>query len=735
MLCPECNAVLPDNARFCNVCGAAMSQRLACSACGQPLQPGQKFCIHCGAAAAAAPPARQPASPTDAAPAPAWPQAVPTEVAPAPAWPPAVPTEMAPPARQRSRPWWQLAVVLLIAAVAVGIAVGVPGGAAEKLALFNRIAGRAPDAGAATTSESETRADPEALWAQAQGHQAAGAWQDAVAAVAQLRAADAGFRTAEVSELQADACAHLARQAERTPDPGAALVYWNCVLRERPDDAEAATGRLNADLYLQGQTAMAAGQYPQAIAAWDGVHRNAADYADAADRLYLAYVAYGDTLCATREAANIEEGRNQYGLARALAPARPEAAEKLLACQASTPTPTPLPGPLLGVITDGVANLRVRGGPSSGYLVLGKVSAGNTVTITGRTEDAAWVQVEAAPEHTGWISSEYVKFNYPVQAAPVASAPPLASRLPVAEAGADFSAQQGFRDWFYLISTAPGSLKFIRMPWDGAGAYRWCCDKTYSPEMRISAVGASPSQGYDVARLWVSPYDGQLRISGVARKSPDGGAGGNGVQARIVRNKDVLWEQTLGGSDMTGAVFDLTAESKSGDEFYFIVGALDDDAADGTAFTPAIELLNPDGADLPAPERWVEVVPTPVVVPPTATPTRAPAPVLCFEPRVRHLEEHKGCCAEVAGLVYNRQGKLFAPRGAAVRIEGPPVGDRYVREFGVDAGGGYSITALSVDKYTIWLKGPNIRSKKYEVQYDDLAKIRILVDFYQVACS
>ena len=121
-----------------------------------------------------------------------------------------------------------------------------------------------------------------------------------------------------------------------------------------------------------------------------------------------------------------------------------------------------------------------------------------------------------------------------------------------------------------------------------------------------------------------------------------------------------------------------------------------------------------------------------VQIPPT--PTRAPVAALCFEPRVRHYEEHKGCCAEVAGLVYNRQGQPFGPRGAVVHIEGPPATDRYVRDFGVDAGGGYAITALSVNKYTIWLRGPNIRSRQYAVEYNDLAKIRVIVDFYQVAC-
>jgi hypothetical protein len=712
MQCPTCKAALPDNARFCNVCGAAIPQGLVCSNCGQPLQPGQRFCMHCGAPVSVAP----------------------VESGPATAGAP-------PPVRGRRWLWWLLPVLLLLVAAAIvaGIAMGLPGLVTWRPPALDLIARRAPTAGAPLTPRTEAPTDLEQLWVQAQQRQAARAWEDELAVLAQIRGADASFRSAEVSSMTVDACAHLALQAEQKPDPSAASAQWDCVLQERPGDAEATAGTQHAALFLRGQDALDAAQYPQAIAAWDELHRAAAGYAGVADRLYLAYVAYGDALCATKSAADIQEGRQQYGLARALAPARPEAIEKLRACQAPTPTPlptaTPLPGPHLGTITDEVATVRVRSGPGAGYFVLGKLSAGNAVTITGRTEDAAWVQVETAPERQGWVSSEYVKANYPREGAPILAMPPLPKRLLVAHASADFAAQQGFREWFYLVSTAPGSSKFIRMPWDSDGTYRWCCDANYSPAMRVWSAGAYPSQRNDAARLWVSPYDGELRISGTAHKEPRFGSGGNGVLVRILQNQDILWENSLGPNDTAATSFDLSVASKSGDEFYFVVSARGNDAGDSTVFDPTIELLHPEGVDMPAPERWAEVAPTPVVVPLTAAPARAPAPALCFEPRLRHYEEHKGCCAEVAGLVYNRQGKPYGPRGAVVRIEGPPAGDRYVREFGVDAGGGYSITALSVNPYTIWLKGPNIRSKKYEVRYDDWATIRILVDFYQVACS
>jgi len=247
--------------------------------------------------------------------------------------------------------------------------------------------------------------------------------------------------------------------------------------------------------------------------------------------------------------------------------------------------------------------------------------------------------------------------------------------------------------------------------------------------MRVWRAGAYPSAHNDAVRLWVSPYDGQLHIYGVARKEPRFGSGGNGSVVRILQNQDLLWEDALGSSDSSSTTFNLTVASNSGDEFYFVVGARGDDFGDSTLFDSTIELLHPEGVDAPAPVRWAEAA--------QAAPAAAAAPppaALCFEPRLRHYEEHKGCCAEVAGVVYNRQGQPNGPRGAVLRIEGPSATNRYVREFGLDASGGYNVTALSVDKYTIWLKGLNIRSKQFSVQYPDWAKIRIIVDFYQVAC-
>jgi len=47
--CPECEAPLATNAKFCPNCGAAVKKTTHCTQCGAKLQPNAKFCADCGA--------------------------------------------------------------------------------------------------------------------------------------------------------------------------------------------------------------------------------------------------------------------------------------------------------------------------------------------------------------------------------------------------------------------------------------------------------------------------------------------------------------------------------------------------------------------------------------------------------------------------------------------------------------------------------------------------------------
>lgn len=46
--CPQCNAPLAENAKFCPECGAAILTEKICANCGAKVKPGTKFCPDCG---------------------------------------------------------------------------------------------------------------------------------------------------------------------------------------------------------------------------------------------------------------------------------------------------------------------------------------------------------------------------------------------------------------------------------------------------------------------------------------------------------------------------------------------------------------------------------------------------------------------------------------------------------------------------------------------------------------
>jgi hypothetical protein len=47
--CPNCNAPLANNAKFCPECGTKIDAQAQCAKCGAKLAPNAKFCAECGA--------------------------------------------------------------------------------------------------------------------------------------------------------------------------------------------------------------------------------------------------------------------------------------------------------------------------------------------------------------------------------------------------------------------------------------------------------------------------------------------------------------------------------------------------------------------------------------------------------------------------------------------------------------------------------------------------------------
>jgi membrane protease subunit (stomatin/prohibitin family) len=46
--CPNCNAPLTANVKFCPECGAKIQTQMHCTKCGAEISPGTKFCPECG---------------------------------------------------------------------------------------------------------------------------------------------------------------------------------------------------------------------------------------------------------------------------------------------------------------------------------------------------------------------------------------------------------------------------------------------------------------------------------------------------------------------------------------------------------------------------------------------------------------------------------------------------------------------------------------------------------------
>lgn len=114
-------------------------------------------------------------------------------------------------------------------------------------------------------------------------------------------------------------------------------------------------------------------------------------------------------------------------------PDKPVAVPPLLPPSTGTPLPLNPPGPeaQIGIA---VQLLNVRVGPGTGFLSLGTIPNGTTLSFTGRVDDNSWYQIEypSGLDGRAWVSADLVKLDfgpkqlpvYNLLATPVTEAPP-----------------------------------------------------------------------------------------------------------------------------------------------------------------------------------------------------------------------------------------------------------------------------------------------------------------------
>lgn len=719
MQCPSCHSEVRAGARFCGICGHDLTQS-QCPNCGQASEPGRRFCSKCG-----------------------W--------------------DLQTPSASRQRPAtvrtnqgrFKLALVFALAALSLAVlAAGVwviltrsPGQAenADQPATPSDVA--AADIDSATPAATPFSTDPEAVWQEAQRRMEGGDRPAAVTLLQQLRASYPDYRPDEVVAQQRDVCRAW---YDETAHADAPEVVEAIACLAEIDPADPVMQELAWwESYFQARGHVQAGDAIAAIALLEPL-ATAAPTTFAGGRhiarLYEAYLQVGDAECA---AVQYDVARPWFLKARQLDPTRLEAIDRLDECKqptetptrtpTATITPTPLPPGVMQAAFNQEGRFNLRAGPGLNYPITAIIEAGAVFTVTGRTEDAQWLEALDANSGTVWMLAEFLDLNYPAAAAPLAPQTPIPpTNYLVADSVDDFSTTQGANRWLYLASKSAGALEFEQIPVEGKW-YRWT-QGGRSPEMRLSAEGSYPSWNSDAARLWVNFYEGQLRIEGQARKEQGAGNGGNGVALRVMQRRQPtdgdpgfaqeLWATVLNPNDITGLTFQIPPfDVTQRDEIYFITSARGDDHLDNTIFTARIYLMNEGG---------VEVTPTPIPTPTPAPAKLAPAG-LCFEPRLRHHERSHGGAGEVVGYVYTSSGGRLTQ--GAIRVKGPAGDNQYVHDFPLTGDGGYEATLLVIHgpppfAYTAQLIGPRVRSSGvWVLDYPEAQPRRAVVDWFQVPCK
>jgi Tol biopolymer transport system component len=134
-------------------------------------------------------------------------------------------------------------------------------------------------------------------------------------------------------------------------------------------------------------------------------------------------------------------------------------------------------------------SLNVRSGPGTGYAVIGKAAAGQTLTVQGRNATGDWLQIRLpGSENVGWVSAAYVNTGEALAAVAVAEAPPATSTPVTATSAAATPAvdtqtvqaspvgglngklviQTAFGGPIYLYEFASGSLRQLTTGYDPA---------------------------------------------------------------------------------------------------------------------------------------------------------------------------------------------------------------------------------------------------------------------------
>lgn len=191
-----------------------------------------------------------------------------------------------------------------------------------------------------------------------------------------------------------------------------------------------------------------------------------------------------------------------------------------------------------------------------------------------------WIKVPTVPPPTG-VSRIYIYYDNPDITIS------LSNELGVWNIfsySSQFSSTQGQNGWYYQYWDGSN---YYDMTW-GTRAYTYPIWWGPQWNLQLHWVQIHPGPSLDSAAKWVVPFNSVLRITG---KHARGDTGGNGTNAKILKNTTILFDSTLPGSgDPREEAFNIETIANSGDAIYFRVNARGDDGYDTTIFLPTIKI-------------------------------------------------------------------------------------------------------------------------------------------------
>jgi hypothetical protein len=150
------------------------------------------------------------------------------------------------------------------------------------------------------------------------------------------------------------------------------------------------------------------------------------------------------------------------------------------------------------------------------------------------------------------------------------------------QAADGFCSIMGKNQWSYqfLKGATYGNLSFD---------FRTNVWKKDQGAVTVGSDRQTPDDTYAAVRTWAAPHAGSIRVEGVVSSE---GAGSDGVNAKILHNKVVVWGPVLVSSGKSSR-HDIKIEVARGDDVYFQVDKNITNVNDAAAWNPMVTFIEP----------------------------------------------------------------------------------------------------------------------------------------------